>query len=337
MLPLGKPSFLSVAQIYEDHNLCGMAEKFNQSQVVQALDIQYIFGPKYFNTPGIIEHLPLVVLSAVFYQLVYSFVGPQLFLLLGPRDLKGRSTKLSAYYFCITLVSLSQSFINSALAIYLLLHTGFRSNLTAQERYLGYHVESAKALAVATGYFCFHLVETWVSRGVWGYSMFLHGVCALLAVSLGFVSTPSSRKLSVMTNGRQRPMALHYTAIFLIWELPNLFLNIQRQLDRYGMRQSWVRRVNRVCILSTYATLRLGLGTYSILWMGRDMVITLMDPNPKLGMAHIVPQLRVVGEGEIQIVQGVPAYLALFQLGSMVFLSAQGYWWFGKIFLKGDF
>ncbi|KAE9366461.1 hypothetical protein N431DRAFT_548353 [Stipitochalara longipes BDJ] len=296
-----------------------MSEQLNQTHVIQPLDVQHIFGPKYFNTPGIIEHLPLVVLSALFYQLVYSFVGPLIFLQLGPGDTKGRSTKLSAYYFYITLVSLSQSVINSTLAIYLLSHAGFRSRLTAQERYLGYHEESAKALAVATGYFCFHLVETWFSRGVWGYSMFLHGVCALLAVSLGF-----------------RPMALHYTAIFLIWELPNLFLNIQRQLDRYGMRKSWFRRVNRVCILSTYATLRLGLGTYSIFWMGRDMITTLMDPNPKLGVAHIVPQLRAVGEGGFQTVQSVPVYLALFQLGSMMFLSAQGYWWFRKIFIKGD-
>lgn len=166
-----------------------MSEPLSSALDYQALDIRHIFGPKHFNIPGIIEHLPLVVTSAAFYQLVYSFVGPLLFFLLEPRDPKGRSTKLSAYYFNITLVSLSQSCINSALAIYLLVHTEFRSGLTAQERYLGYHHETARALAVATGYFCFHLVETWVSRGVWGYSMFLHGVCALLAVSLGFVST----------------------------------------------------------------------------------------------------------------------------------------------------
>ncbi|KAN0092490.1 TLC domain containing protein [Hyaloscypha variabilis] len=296
-----------------------MSAQLNQSQVVQTSVIQNIFGPNYLNTPGILEHLPSVVLSAVFYQLVYSFVGPQLFLLFGPGNLKGRSTKLAEYYFCINLVSICQSAINSALAINLLLHTGSGSGLTAQERYLGYDAESAKALAVATGYFCFHMVETWVNRRVWGYSMFLHGVCALLAVSLGF-----------------RPMALHYSAIFLIWEVPNLFLNIQRNLDRYGKRLSWIRRMNRLCILSTYATLRLGIGTYSILWMGHDMVITLMDSNLKLGVAHIVPQLRVIGQGGFQTVQGVPAYLALFQLGSMVFLSAQGYWWFWKIFAKGD-
>ncbi len=166
-----------------------MSVQFSPFPVLQILDAQYLFGPRYLNIPGIIDHLSLVVVSALFYQLVYSFIGPLLFLLLGPRDLKGRSAKLSAYHFSITIVSLSQSCINSALAIYLLVHTEFRSELTAQERYLGYHHETAKALAVATGYFCFHLAETWVSRGVWGYSMFLHGVCALFAVSLGFVST----------------------------------------------------------------------------------------------------------------------------------------------------
>ncbi len=38
----------------------------------------------------------------------------------------------------------------------------------------------------------------------------------------------------------------------------------------------------------------------------------------------------------MQIVQGVSAYLAPIQLLFMVFMSAQSYWWFGRIFVKGD-
>lgn len=135
----------------------------------------------------------------------------------------------------------------------------------------------------------------------------------------------------------QRPLALHYTAIFLIWEVPNFFLNIQRQLDRYGYRRSRVRRFNRWCILSTYAVIRLAMGTYSLFWMASDMITTLLDPEPRLELAHVWPGARLGGEGETQVVPRPPTYLALFQMGAMVLLAAQGFWWFRKIALKGDF
>jgi hypothetical protein len=38
------------------------------------------------------------------------------------------------------------------------------------------------------GYFCFHLGQTWVHKRIYGVFMFAHGVCALSAVALGFVS-----------------------------------------------------------------------------------------------------------------------------------------------------
>lgn len=167
--------------------------------VSQPLYIYWIFEPPYLNIPSIICHLPLVVTSTLFYHIVYTVLGPFILSLLPASDSgnanknnlppNNRSAKLSAYHFRITLVSISQSFVNSMLAIYLLSHTEFRQGLSAQERYLGYHEESAQALSIATGYFCFHAVETWLSRDVWGNSMFIHGVCALISVVLGFVSS----------------------------------------------------------------------------------------------------------------------------------------------------
>lgn len=179
-----------------------MFSSFNLPPIPQWLDIYPLFGPSYLNIPTIEPHLLIVFLSALFYHHIYTIIGPAILALIGsptqspPTAVQTqastiRSPKLAQYHFCITLVSITQSFVNSAVAIYLLYHKEFRKGLTAQERYLGYHEKTAQALAVATGYFCFHAVETWISRDVWGYSMFAHGVCALGSVLLGFVCCSS--------------------------------------------------------------------------------------------------------------------------------------------------
>jgi hypothetical protein len=146
----------------------------------------HLLGPKYLNLPALLPHIPIVVLSAVFYQLVYSVFAPLLHLVLIPNP-QLKPTKLSRHFWNAHTVSIAQSCVNTALAIYLLSHTQSRNGLTPQERILGYDRETAKALAVSMGYFVFHLGDTWVHRHIWGISMFIHGVCALFAVSLGFV------------------------------------------------------------------------------------------------------------------------------------------------------
>lgn len=150
---------------------------------------QILFGPDCLNLPGLPPHLPSVILSTIFYQCVYSFVAPFLWILLEKSDpnSSSRETTRSVYFFN-NIVSVTQSIVNSALAVYLLSHPEFRHGLTPQERALGYHKETARALAVSMGYFVYHLVCSWGQMRYHGISMFLHAVCALFAVSLGYVS-----------------------------------------------------------------------------------------------------------------------------------------------------
>jgi hypothetical protein len=129
---------------------------------------------------------------------------------------------------------------------------------------------------------------------------------------------------------------LHYSAGFLIWEIPNLFLNIQRQLDNHGLREHWFRAVNKLFLLSTYAIFRLGFGTMSISDMARDMLVTWLDPKPRIGAEHVLPSLASVARGESQEVGCLPVLLALVQLVSMMLLHLQGFYWFSKIVAKGD-
>jgi hypothetical protein len=121
-----------------------------------------------------------------------------------------------------------------------------------------------------------------------------------------------------------------------MWELPNIFLNFQRQLDNSGRKKTWYRAINRVILLSTYVIFRLGQGSISIFQMAYDMFLTQQDRHPKLGAQYIVPSLLRVGSEEVQEVRRLPVLLAMIQLGSMAFLHFQGFYWFSKILLKGD-
>jgi hypothetical protein len=143
-------------------------------------------------------------------------------------------------------------------------------------------------------------------------------------------------EVSNLTLLPQRPLGLHFTGAYLIWELPNIFLNFQRQLDNSGRKKTWYRVLNRLVLLSTYAIFRLGMGSVTIFQMGHDMVLTQRDRHTKLGVQHIVPSMLHVGIQEAQEVRRMPVLLAIIQLGSMTFLHFQGFYWFSKILLKGD-
>lgn len=71
--------------------------------------------------------------------------------------------------------------------------------------------------------------------------------------------------------------------------------------------------------------------------MASDMITTLSDPEPRIRVAHVWPAARTTSEGEMQIVPQPPMYLALFQMGAMSVLAVQGFYWFRKIAMKGDF
>ncbi len=89
-------------------------------------------------------------------------------------------------------------------------------------------------------------------------------------------------------------------------------------------------------LLSTYATVMLGFGTVSLNRMALGVIVTAKDPHPREEAAHAVPYLSNVGQGESQAVRRLPILLAFVQLGSMVFLHLQGFYWFAKILRKGD-
>jgi hypothetical protein len=155
------------------------------------MDLNTIFGPGFLNIAGIIPHLPIVLASVVWYKITHLVVGPLLRKLFIPYDPKNPPTERAIFWWNISMVSIAQSIVNTGVSIYLLWHSEFREGLTPQERILGYHEQTASALAITVGYFVFHLVQVWCNVEVEGKYMLAHSFATLFATSIAFVSYPT--------------------------------------------------------------------------------------------------------------------------------------------------
>jgi hypothetical protein len=124
---------------------------------------------------------------------------------------------------------------------------------------------------------------------------------------------------------------MHYHGALTAWEIPNIFLGIQRQLDNLGYRKSRGRLINRMILLTTYAIVRLGSGTIVLGRLISDMIVTYRDPY-QVRVEHLLPGVGKIGQDQLQL----PIVLAVLQASSVAFLHYQGFTWFTKILRKGD-
>jgi hypothetical protein len=138
-----------------------------------------IFKPGALNISGIEPHLHIVLASAASYKLIHLLVGPLLRQYVLPKNSKALSTKRAIYWWDISMVSIAQSIVNTGVAVYLLWHSEFRAGLTPQERILGYHEQTAYALAISVGYFVFHLAQVWRNVDIEGRFMLAHSFATL--------------------------------------------------------------------------------------------------------------------------------------------------------------
>ena len=84
-------------------------------------------------------------------------------------------------------VSMVQSCLINALAIWVLLADGERAAMGWEERIWGYTGASAMIQAMAAGYFVWDLVVTSFNLDVFGIGTLAHAIAALLVYALGFV------------------------------------------------------------------------------------------------------------------------------------------------------
>ncbi|RDW95260.1 hypothetical protein BP5796_01023 [Coleophoma crateriformis] len=116
-------------------------------------------------------------------------------------------------------------------------------------------------------------------------------------------------------------------------EFPNIFLNIQKFLDKNGLRTSMLRTYNRYVLLTTYLFGRLIPGIYFQALMSRDIFNALQQKDPKIPGTYLL-QLTEQAHMEstaLYSVPPLPAWLAIIQLSSISLLNLQGLYWFGKL------
>lgn len=129
----------------------------------------------------------LIVLSC--YHLIYLFVGPAISARLFPTIYPQLSSEAKSDW-DIHIVSLTQCTLISVLSSYIVLFDERRKAMTWPERVWGYTEMTNTVLAVANGYFIWHLSLMIKHRKKYGWPMVAHAVCTLFVMMLGFVSVP---------------------------------------------------------------------------------------------------------------------------------------------------
>jgi len=170
----------------------------------------------FLNLPALPFHVNEVLVSAAFYFTMYTFIGPWLLKNKAPFDYaklpEARRTLWNDWT-----ASLSQSIINTALAFYIIISQKALP-ATPQERMLGYDSQVESVVALATGYFVFHLYQTTKDSHLDGYLMILHAIASIVSSGLGFVSSPPPLRIP-RTNNLQVTAAFRSFLYSLVLDL----------------------------------------------------------------------------------------------------------------------
>lgn len=142
--------------------------------------------------PTLPLHVHEVVASALFYTFIQVAVSPILSNWLVPQYYpKTRAKKIN---WDAHVVSLIQSTLINALALWVIFVDDERWGSSFEERIWGYTGASGMIQALACGYFVWDLLVTILYLDVFGLGLLAHAVSALAVYSFGFVSCSSHRR-----------------------------------------------------------------------------------------------------------------------------------------------
>ncbi|OQD69977.1 hypothetical protein PENDEC_c028G01182 [Penicillium decumbens] len=289
------------------------------------------------NSPTLAGHGHEVVLAFAFYQFIHSFLSPWLSPIIAPQSypkLNAR-TKLN---WDIHVVSLVQSVIICAAALWVMFVDDERWSMSSAERVFGYTGACGLIQALAVGYFLYDLIVSVVHIKMFGIGMLFHAISALWVFSLGF-----------------RPFINYYAPTFILYELSSPFLNIHWFLDKVNMTGSRAQWYNGMALLATFFSCRLVWGTWQSVLVYIDMWKALQltwsasaSPlqAPANVNAHVFYPTRDGGlcmdetcaRANAEISQfrdytagGVPTWLVLTYVASNLILNFLNYFWFSKM------
>ncbi|KAJ5172192.1 hypothetical protein N7492_004785 [Penicillium capsulatum] len=289
------------------------------------------------NSPTLSEHIHEVILAFVFYQFIHSFLSPWLSPILFPQSypkLNAR-TKLN---WDIHVVSLVQSVLINAAALWVMYVDTERNSMSSGERVFGYTGACGLIQALAVGYFVYDLIVSAVHLQMFGVGMLFHAISALWVFSLGF-----------------RPFLNYYAPVFILYELSSPFLNIHWFLDKVNMTGSRAQWYNGMALLAVFFCCRLLWGTWQSAIVYKDMWFALkqtwsasssplQDPvsiNAQVfqtarGGSMCIDEACARANAEISrfkdyTANGVPTWLVGTYVVSNLILNFLNYFWFGKM------
>ncbi|KAL9088377.1 MAG: hypothetical protein Q9159_003151 [Coniocarpon cinnabarinum] len=198
-------------------------------------------------------HIHEVLISAVSYHIIYALISPALSRRLFPQTYGGfdKRTRLN---WNVHVVSLVQSILITALALWILVYDTERGSSDWKMRVYGYDAANALVVSLACGYFLWDFIMTALHMNVFGPGMMAHAIAALTAYGAGF-----------------RPLVTWYAPVFILFELSSPFLNFHWFFDKLGMTGSTAQLINGIILMSTFAGSRLVWGGYNCFSVFPDM------------------------------------------------------------------
>ncbi|EEQ27807.1 hypothetical protein McanMca71_000302 [Microsporum canis] len=286
-----------------------------------------------WSLPTLPYHIHEVVLSFTLYQFIQSVVAPRLSTWLFPKLYPNfsRRTKLG---WDIHVVSLTQSTLISALALWVIFVDEERRSMTPVERVYGYSGACGLIQAMATGYFLWDLIISVRHVSVFGVGMLFHAISALLVFSLGY-----------------RPFVNYYAPTFILYELSTPFLNFHWFFDKLNMTGSRAQWYNGMTLLSVFFSCRLIWGSWNSFTVFSDIykAFHISDSSVPLSSADFYSLVFSTRNSTMclddscikanaEVAQfadfsatGTPLWLAFTYLGSNTVLNSLNWYWFSKM------
>lgn len=217
-------------------------------------------------------HVHEIIASALLYTVVFWPISPIVSKILAPEHY-GKLSRKKRLNWDAHVVSMVQSCLINALAIWVIWADDERRAMSWEERVWGYTGASAMVQAMAAGYFVWDLFVTSFNLDVFGLGTLAHAVAALLVYSLGF-----------------RPLVNYYGCVFILWELSTPFLNIHWFMDKVGMTGSRAQLYNGVLLLATFGICRLVVGTWQSYLVMKDLLLAVnaSPTSEKEGLATMM-------------------------------------------------
>jgi len=141
----------------------------------------------FLSLPTLPLHIHEVLFAITLYSIIDIWISPRLSAILCPNTYP-RLDKRTTINWNVHVVSLFQSLIICAVALYVIIFDEERRGMNWAGRIWGYTGASGLLQAFATGYFIWDFTVTITHFDIFGFGLLAHAVSALAVFMLGFVS-----------------------------------------------------------------------------------------------------------------------------------------------------